>query len=250
LRDPGSSWIWLMLAGFGGGVTGSVAGLASLVSYPALLAVGLAPIAANVTNTVALVLSAAGSVWGFRPELSELRGTARRLAPLALAGGLSGSLLLLTTPSSYFVKVVPLLLTGASLAILAPRRQKAPSSARPRKAQLVGVPAYLIGLYGGYFGAGAGIVMLALLLASTALSLTKCTALRNLLMGLTNLVAAGIFTFFGPVDWLAALPLAAGFLAGGRLGPALVRRAPQWPLRVLIAAAGVAVAARLAASAY
>jgi uncharacterized membrane protein YfcA len=90
---------WLLLAGFGGGVTGSVAGLASLVSYPALLAAGLSPVSANVTNSVALVFSSLGSVWGFRPELRGQAGTVRRLAPFAIAGGAAGGLLLLATPS-------------------------------------------------------------------------------------------------------------------------------------------------------
>jgi uncharacterized membrane protein YfcA len=250
LRDPSVSWIWLLLAGFGAGVTGSVAGLASVVSYPALLAVGLAPVAANVTNTVSLVFSAAGSVWGFRPELSEMGGTARHLAPVALAGGLSGGTLLLMTPPGDFAKAVPLLLAGASLAILAPRRTVPPAKGHQGGGRLLWGSVYLIGLYAGYFGAGAGVVILAALLASTALSLTKCAALRNLLMGLANAVAAVTFSLFGPVHWLAVLPLAAGFLAGGRLGPVLVRRVPERPFRVLVAVAGAGVAARLAASAY
>ena len=93
-------WLWLILAGFGGGLVGSVAGLASLVSYPALLAVGLPPVTANVSNTVALVFSSVGSVWGSRPELRGQRARVRHLGYVAIAGGTTGAVLLLATPSS------------------------------------------------------------------------------------------------------------------------------------------------------
>lgn len=250
LYDPSTSWIWLLLAGFGAGLAGSVAGLASLVSYPALLGVGLAPVAANVTNTVSLVFSAAGSVWGFLPELSGQRGAVRRLAPFALAGGLSGALLLLLTPPGYFTLAVPVLLAGASLAVLAPRPALPAGPASRRRRRFLAGAVYLVALYGGYFGAGAGVVLLAVLLASTASPLARCAALRNLLLGLANAVAAVSFGLFGPVHWLAALPLACGFLAGGRLGPAVVRRAPQRALRALVALGGLGVAVRLAVAAY
>ena len=240
---------WMLLAGLGGGLAGSVAGLASLVSYPALLAVGVAPVAANVTNTVSLVFSGVGSVWGFRPELSDQRSAVRRLAPVALAGGLSGGVLLLVTPAGYFTKLVPVLIGAGSLAVLVPRRPIAADELR-RARLLFGGATYLVALYCGYFGAGAGVVLLALLMAGTGLSLVKCVALRNLLVGLANAVAAIAFAAFGPVHWLAMLPLAAGFLVGGRLGPIVVRKAPVWPLRVLITCGGLGLAVHLGLSAY
>src|SRR5215813_12701787 len=109
----------MVVAGFGGGLVGSVAGLASLVSYPALLAVGLSPVSANVSNTVALVFGGVGSVSGSIPELRGQRSRARRLGAVAVAGGLTGGLLLLATPSDAFARIVPWLIGLASLGILA-----------------------------------------------------------------------------------------------------------------------------------
>src|SRR5579863_7639530 len=111
----------MVLAGFGGGLVGSVAGLASLVSYPALLAVGLPPVTANVSNTVALVASSIGSITGSRPELRGQRAQARRLAGISIAGGVIGGVLLLATPSSAFALIVPWLIGLASVAILVRR---------------------------------------------------------------------------------------------------------------------------------
>src|ERR1700720_2669082 len=114
VKDP----FWLVLAGFGGGLVGSVAGLASLVSYPALLAAGLPPVSANVSNTVALVFGSVGSVSGSVVELRGQRAHARRLGAIAVAGGICGGALLLATPSGAFARIVPWLVAGASVAIL------------------------------------------------------------------------------------------------------------------------------------
>jgi uncharacterized membrane protein YfcA len=239
----------LVLAGFGGGVTGSVAGLASLVSYPALLAAGLPPVTANVSNTVALVFSSIGAVSGSRPEL---RGQhVGRLIAIAVAGGITGGILLLATPSSAFALVVPWLIGVASLAILVrPDPGRRPPIELHNPTWVLGVGVFLIAVYGGYFGAAAGVLLLALLLISTAEPLARSNAIKNLLLGLANAVAAAAFVLFGPVRWSAVVPLAAGFLLGGRLGPAIVRRTPATPLRVVIAAAGVALAIHLGLDAY
>jgi uncharacterized protein len=142
--------VWLLLAGFGGGLAGSVAGLASLVSYPALLAVGLPPVTANVSNTVALVCSSIGSVSGSRPELRGQRSEARRLGAIAIAGGVTGGVLLLATPSSAFRLVVPWLIGLSSLAILIrrdPTRRPSVESHGPRWLLSAGV--YVVAVYGG-----------------------------------------------------------------------------------------------------
>jgi uncharacterized membrane protein YfcA len=241
----------LVLAGFGAGLTGSVAGLASLISYPALLALGLPPVTANVSNTVALVFNSVGSVWGSRPELVGQRARARHLGPVAVAGGLTGGILLLETPSSAFVLVVPWLIGLASLAILIRRN---PARPRPsgvyRRTWKLGGGVFLVSIYGGYFGAAAGVLLLALLLVTTADTLARANATKNLLLGLANAVAAVAFVAVGPVRWSAVIPLAAGCLLGGRLGPIIVRRAPAAPLRVLIACAGLGLAVHLAMDAY
>jgi len=247
---PGLDPLWLVLAGFGAGLTGSVAGLASLVSYPALLSVGLSPVSANVSNTVALVFSAVGSVWGSRPELAGQRQRARALGVVAMGGGAAGGAALLATPSSTFALVVPWLIGVASVAILAQREvvQGPPRHRLPPWAVQASVLA--VAVYCGYFGAAAGVLLLALLLVVTGEPLARSNALKNLLLGSANAVAAVGFAAFGPVHWGAALPLAAGFLGGGRLGPVVVRRAPVRPLRVLIALAGLGLAVHLGLDAY
>lgn len=243
--------LWLVLAGFAGGLIGSVAGLASLVSYPALLAVGLPPLTANMSNTVALVFGGVGAVSGSVTELRGQRAHARRLGVIAVAGGICGGLLLVATPSSAFVRIVPWLIAGGSLAILSPRSAVSPTSTeahQPTWTLSVGV--FLITVYGGYFGAAAGVLLLALLLIATGEPLARRNAMRNLLLGVANALAAVVFVVFGSVRWSAVLPLAAGFLLGGRLGPLVVRRAPPGPLRAVIACAGLALAVHLGVDAY
>src|SRR5829696_672605 len=168
---PVSVWEFglLVLAGMGSGLIGSIAGLASLISYPALLAAGLPPVTANVTNTAALVLTGVGSVSASRPEL---KGQGRRLVPLAVAavlGGAAGAALLLSTPTEAFERIVPWLIGGASLAILVQR--PLPELAREGALAHAGHPhrdprwlplaVFAIAIYGGYFGAAAGVVILA-----------------------------------------------------------------------------------------
>jgi uncharacterized membrane protein YfcA len=241
----------LVAAGIGAGLSGSIAGLASLASYPALLAVGLAPVTANVTNTVALVFSSVGSVAGSRPELRGQRARIRELGVVAIAGGVVGGVLLLLTPGDSFEKIVPWLIGIGSLTILVPRRPSLhPEDLHLPASRLLVVGIFLIGTYAGYFGAAAGVLMVALLLIATPDTLARCNALKNVLLGLANVVAAVIFAFFGPVHWVAVIPLAAGLLIGGRIGPVVVRHSPARALRVLIALAGIGLAIHLGLDAY
>ncbi|WP_240163205.1 sulfite exporter TauE/SafE family protein [Mycolicibacterium sphagni] len=240
----------MLIAGVLGGLTGSIAGLASVATYPALLAVGLPPVTANVTNTVALVFNGIGSAWGSRPELAGQGRFLVRSAPVTVAGGALGAVLLLTTPADSFEKVVPVLLAVASAAIVVPRG--APHPGRRRRAVLVAETAAMFGiaLYGGYFGAAAGVLFLALLLNAGADSLAHANAAKNILLGLANVVAAVVFAVLAPVHWLAVIPLGAGCLIGSRLGPIVVRHAPSTPLRILIGIAGLALAVKLGFDAY
>ncbi len=239
----------LLLAGVAAGLVGAVAGLASVISYPALLAAGLPPVTANVTNTVALVFSGLGSASASRPELRGQGHRVRTLGLLGVLGGAVGALLLLLTPPGAFRLVVPWLIGIASLCVLIPRPQAHPESgSRDRSWVLVSV--LLISIYGGYFGAAAGVVMLALLLAATAETLPQSNAIKNVVLLCANLIAAAGFVIFSDVRWLAVLPLAIGFFTGGWLGPRVVRRLPETPLRLAIALAGLLVAIRLASQAY
>jgi uncharacterized membrane protein YfcA len=238
--------VLLLAAGVLAGVAGSVAGLASLVSYPALLAVGLPALTANVTNTVSLCLYTVGALTFSRTELAGQSERLRRLALLTALGGAAGAALLLSTPAEVFELLVPVLIAAACLVLLLQRgvvRLAGGLLDERSPGLLVGV--FGVGVYGGYFGAAAGVVLLALLTVSVAEPLARLVAARNLALGLANAVAAVGFALFGPVRWAAAAPLAAGFLLGGGLGPGLVRRLPGDRLRVGIALLGLGLAVKL-----
>ncbi len=239
----------LLLAGIAAGLVGSVSGLASVISYPALLAIGLPPVTANVTNTIALVFSGVGSTLSSQPELRGQLSRLKVLSSIAVAGGITGGVLLLVTPPSTFERVVPWLIGIASLCVLIPRPKAHPELGdRDRGWVMLGL--LLISCYAGYFGAAAGVLLLALLLATTAETLAQSNAVKNAVLFCANGVAALYFAFFGDVRWLAAAPLGLGFLIGGLLGPPVVRRLPAGPLRLVIATAGVAIAIRLALQVY
>jgi uncharacterized membrane protein YfcA len=273
----------LVAAGVVAGVFSTVVGLASVVSYPALLALGLPPLSANMTNTVSLLFTGVGAAVGSRPELAGQGTRVRRLAMIAAVGGGAGAALLLITPPPTFVRVAPVLIGAASLALLArprlgpesrrdgrrgrgeiepgergiegSRHDEAPGPDHGARRHRERSPWLLAGVFGvavyvGYFGAAGGIVMLAVLTAMVAEPLARTNAVKNILGGVTNTVAAAAFAVFGHVDWAAVVPLAAGFLMGGWTGPALVRRIPGQVLRVLVAVCGLAVAVKLGLSAY
>jgi uncharacterized membrane protein YfcA len=236
--------VLLVLAGVAAGLTGSMAGLASLFSYPALLAVGLPPTVANQTNTIALASASIGSIAGSRPELRGQRARVLRLLPLTVLGGVIGGALVLVTPSQTFALIVPFLVGGASLVLLRPPRPATPGTARadgrPGPATVLG--AIAIGVYSGYFGAAAGVLMLALLSRLLADTLVRVNAVKNVLLGASNAVAAIGFVVLGHVVWSAAVPLAAGLLVGNYTGPAIARRLPPAVLRIGIAVAGLVLA--------
>jgi uncharacterized protein len=267
----------LAAAGVAAGVISTVVGLASVVSYPALLAIGLPPLAANMTNTVALLFTGVGAAAGSRPELAGQATRVRHLGTIAALGGGAGAALLLVTPPQTFVQVAPVLIGAASLALLTPSRQDraprrgtgpghesrrrgtgpgherhrcgtGPGHEGRRRWLLAGVLG--VAVYIGYFGAAGGIVMLALLVAMVAEPLARVNAVKNMLGAVANAVAAIAFAVFGHVDWAAVVPLAAGFLIGGWTGPALVRRIPGQVLRIGVAGCGLVVAVRLGVSAY
>jgi uncharacterized membrane protein YfcA len=239
----------LGLVGLGGGLAGSIAGIASLVVYPSLLALGLPPVAANVTATVANVFGGVGSSVGSRAELTGQRRRVRRLGVICALGGVSGGALLLASSSATFERVVPWLVGAASVAIVSrpPARR---ATAGPDDPRLLTVVAFLVAVYGGYFGAAAGVLMLAALLLLTPESIARATGTKNVIMTCANGVAAIAFMAFGPVRWDAVIPLSVGFLAGGRIGPLVVRRMPVGPLRLVIAACGLGLAVHLGLDAY
>lgn len=240
----------LLLAGAGvlAGILGSVGGLASLASYPALLLAGLPPTAANVTNTVALVATTVGAASGSRPELAGQGRYIWRLCAVSVTGGACGAALLLTTPPGVFEVVVPWLIAGGSIVLLLGPRLRQALGRHPTGRVGVGtqIGVFCVAVYSGYFGAAAGVVLLAILTAVSLQSLARVNAAKNLIAGASNGVAAVVFSLVGPVHWVAAVALGAGSLVGGALGPSAVRRLPAGPLRVAIAVAGLCLAAKLA----
>lgn len=241
----------LFAAGIGGGLAGSIAGLASVTTYPALLLVGLPPVAANVTNTVSLIFNGIGSISGSLPELKGQGAWLWRVVPMAAVGGIAGAVLLLSIPDEGFEDVVPILLGFASLMIaLPPRRSTEPAGRSRKHAVIEGLAVLVICVYGGFFGAAAGVLLLALMLSIGSQSLAHAGAAKNVILGVSNGVAAVIFAVFAPVAWLAVIPLGIGCLLGSRLGPVIVRHAPATPLRLLIAVGGIALAVKLGFDAY
>lgn len=244
-------WALLFVAGIGGGLAGSIAGLASVCTYPALLLVGLPPVAANVTNTIALVLNGVGSVSGSLPELRGQRRKLMRLIPAGVLGGAAGAALLLSISSEGFEKAVPVLLAGSAVVIALPQRERAEGASRSTAQRILETVAVLaICVYGGFFGAAAGVLLLALFLRTDSESLADANATKNVVLGIANGVAAIVFIVLIPIHWLAVVPLGIGCLIGSRLGPAIVRHAPATPLRLAIAVAGVALAIKLGVDAY
>jgi uncharacterized membrane protein YfcA len=260
----------LLGTGILAGIVSTVASLASIVSYPALLLLGLSPVSANVTNTVALMFTAVGASAGSRPELAGQGRRVLRLGVLTAAGGAAGAALLLATPSAGFEYAAPVLIAAGSVVILGRPAARAgqdvgasaesggdqdSGAGQDRGASRAGrwlpkAAVFGVAMYVGYFGAAGGILMLAVLLHMFRESLARTNALKNVIAGLANAVAGIGFAIFGPVRWAAVVPLAAGFLAGGWIGPSLVRRLPARGLRVFIGICGLALAARLGWGVY
>jgi uncharacterized membrane protein YfcA len=241
----------LVAAGVVAGILSTVAGLASLVSYPVLLGLGLPPLAANVTNTVSLVLTGAGSAAGSRPELAGQGRRALRFGTLTALGGGVGAAVLLLAPASTFERVVPVLIGSASLLLVVQPRIRA-LNARPgtERSPALHAALFAAGVYVGYFGAAAGVLLLAVLGVMIDEALARLNALKNVISGLANGVASVCFAIFAPVHWAFVPPLAAGFLIGGWTGPKVVRRMPGPALRAVVAVAGVGLAVKLGLTAY
>ena len=242
-------WLFLLVAGVGGGLTGSIAGMASLVSYPALLAVGLSPVVANVTNSVAQWPGYLGAVIGFRDHYAGQRRRLVAMSVVATLGGTAGSILLLTTPSSAFDTIVPVLVLLASLLIglqpLLTKRLKARETDGERRDPLwLYVVVFLACVYGGYFGGALGVILTAVLAIGLG-RLKLANAVKSLLALVTASTTVVVFGFFGPVDWLLVAVCAPAALVGGFLGARVASRIPTTPLRVFIVVFGVAVAAYL-----
>jgi uncharacterized membrane protein YfcA len=238
---------FLAVAGVAAGILGTAGGITSLIAYPALLAVGIPPLSANVTNSIALLGSGLGSTLGSRPELRDHGATLRRWAPIAVVGAVAGALVLLVTPPGVFAWIVPFLVAGAGVLLLFQPRITRWHSARevPIATPLVGAAILGVTIYDGYFGAGSGVLMIAVVLILIDRDLARANALKNVLLFIADLLPAVLFAVAGPVVWAAVVPLGLGALLGGTIGPRLMRRAPRDILRVSIAILALALGAWL-----
>ena len=237
----------LLGAGVLAGVVGSAGGIASLISYPVLLAVGLPPKPANVADTVAFVACLPGSTLGSRPELQGQGRRVLRLSPLAVAGSAAGATLLLLTPAGVFGRIVPFLVAFAAVALLVQPRVSRWLEERPGAGGWFWPQCGLLAVwvFDGYWGVGAGVMALAVLTVAVETHLPRANALKNVLLGVADVACSIVFILYGPVRWAAVVPLGVGVLAGSRLGPSLTRRIPAVLLRVVVALVGFGLAVDL-----
>lgn len=236
----------LLVAGIVAGAVGTAGGITSLVSYPVLLAVGVPALAADVVNVVALVVCWPGAALASRPELAERGSWLGRWSWLPALGGAAGAALLLSTPEHAFERVVPFLVAGASVVLLLQPKVSARAGHRIHgNRPLLSGGLLTVSAYNGYFGAGAGVMTLALMLLCVDDNLARANALKNMLVGAATLASAAVLALWGHVEWSAVAPLAAGTFAGSMLGPRVARRLPAGVLRWLVALVGLGLAVRL-----
>ncbi len=250
--DPLGALI-LVAAGIIAGTVNTIVGAGSLLTFPTLLFLGYSPLVANVTNTLGLVPGTISGSIGYRRELAGQRTRARPLLIAAGLGGLTGACLLLVLPASAFARIVPvLILIACALVAVQPRLSAWVLERRARSGAvhhgggpLLVIGVYLTGIYGGYFGAAQGVILIALLAILVDDDLQRLNGLKNLIAVVINSVAAIIFVFVAPVAWLPAVLLAIGSTIGGQLGAVVGRRLSPFVLRWAIVLVGTTVAVRL-----
>ena len=258
----------IFAAGLAAGTINTVVGSGTLITFPTLLAFGYPPVLANVSNNVGLVPGVASGVHGYRAELDGQRRRIIRLGSASLLGGLVGAFLLLVLPAGAFKAIVPALIGIALVMVIfqprlskfvaARQRARGVLPAEDAEANLeapplqVGGPVlwalvFLSGVYGGYFGAAQGVLLLGLMGVAFADSLQRINAVKNVLAGLVNGVAALVFIFATHIDWTVAGLIACGAILGGQLGARIGRKLPPWALRLVIICVGVVALVKLLA---
>jgi uncharacterized protein len=241
-------------AGIVAGTINTVVGSGTLFTFPVLLAFGYAPVTANVSNTVGLVPGSVAGAVGYRRELAGQGGRVLRFSAASAAGGIAGAILLLSLPASAFKDIVPgFIVIALALIILQPRLGRALDAYRARHSResrphgpLTMLSVFASGVYGGYFGAAQGIMLLAILgLSLPDENLQRINAVKVVLAGLVNLIAGIVFIFAAHVAWLAALLIAVGSTIGGVLGARYGRRLSPAALRAVIVVVGIVAIVRL-----
>jgi uncharacterized membrane protein YfcA len=237
-------------AGLAAGAINTLVGSGTLITFPVLLAFGYAPVTANVSNTIGLVPGSVSGAIGYRRELAGQRGRLIRLGSMSAAGGITGAVLLLVLPSSAFKAIVPVFIAIALiLTLMQPRLARwlveREIDLERRGAVLVALAVYVTGVYGGYFGAAQGILLLAILGVALAQDLHRTNALKNVLAGLVNGVAGLYFALAAHVDWGPVAIIAGTSILGAQLGARYGRRLPPDALRAIIVVVGVFAIVRL-----
>lgn len=245
--------IGVAFAGMAAGTINTVVGSGTLITFPVLLAFGYAPVTANVSNTIGLVPGSISGAIGYRRELAGQWGRVLRFGTMSVLGGITGAVLLLVLSASAFKDVVPVFIAVAlALTVLQPRlnrrlAQRTGAGGR-RVGLLVLLAVYITGVYGGYFGAGQGILLLAILGVALPQSLHHSNALKNVLAGSVNGVAGVYFIFAAHVEWAPAAIIAASSILGAQIGARYGRRLHPDALRALIVVVGVAAIVQLLVS--
>jgi hypothetical protein len=242
--------ISIALAGLAAGAINTLVGSGTLITFPVLLAFGYAPVTANVSNTIGLVPGSVSGAVGYRRELAGQGGRVLRLGSMSLLGGVTGAVLLLLLPASAFKDVVPVFIAVALILTVLQSRINGWLSKREidvghRGRILIPLAIYVTGVYGGYFGAAQGILLLAILGIALPQSLQRSNALKNVLAGIVNGVAGVYFVFAAHVEWGPAAIIAVTSIAGAQLGARYGRRLHPDALRALIILVGIAAIVRL-----
>jgi len=240
----------ILVAAIGAGAINAVVGSGSLITFPTLLAFGFPPVVANVSNNVGLVPGNVSSVFGYREELAGQRGRLVRLGIASCAGALAGACALLALPPGVFEVVVPALIIIACVLVVVQPMLSAWVAARGKDRAEHGGPllfggVFLAGVYGGYFGAAQGVLVIGLLGVLLTENLQRINAGKNVLVTIVNGSAAVVFVIFAHVAWIAVAMVAAGSTAGGLAGARVGRRLPPLALRIIIVVIGVIAAVKL-----
>ncbi|WP_040686014.1 sulfite exporter TauE/SafE family protein [Nocardia vinacea] len=250
---------WLeQLAVFGAGIAAgginTIVGSGTLITFPVLLAFGIPPVTANVSNTIGLVPGGVSGAYGYRRELEGQRARLVRLGSASLLGGVTGAILLLILPAAAFKAIVPVLIIAALiLVVVQPRlarwvkeRRAADTGPAPEHGGLIlYVAIFLCGIYGGYFGAAQGVLLIGLLGVFVHEDIQRLNGVKNVLGLLVNAVSAVVFTVIADVDWRVAALIAVGSIIGGQLGAKMGRRMPPTALRAVIVVVGSIAVVRL-----
>jgi uncharacterized protein len=243
----------ILAAGFWAGMINVVVGSGTLVTFPTLLLFGYPPLVANVSNNIGLVGGGISGTWGYRHELTGKSDQLRRLLPASALGGITGAVLLLVLPAEAFRAIVPALIAvGLLMVVFGPAiqrraaRRRAPGPSRRRDIALI-VGVFVLGIYGGYFGAAQGVLIIGLMSVLTAETLQSITGLKNLLTTAVNALAAVTFlaVAWESVNWTAVALIAVGATLGGVAGARFGRKLPPTLMRTLIVAIGTVAIARL-----